>query len=83
MEAIVYTSLLVGTLGIIFFAIFFREPPRISKSIVVARIVMDSQSFFFPIFLWSLLLSATIYFIYVGFGPPSKEIRDPFEEHED
>jgi photosystem II PsbT protein len=34
MEAIVYTSLLVGTLGIIFFAIFFREPPRIAKLIL-------------------------------------------------
>jgi photosystem II PsbT protein len=31
MEALVYTFLLVGTLGIIFFAIFFREPPRIAK----------------------------------------------------
>jgi photosystem II CP47 chlorophyll apoprotein len=34
MEALVYTFLLVGTLGIIFFAIFFREPPRIVKSLV-------------------------------------------------
>jgi photosystem II PsbT protein len=31
MEALVYTLLLVGTLGVIFFAIFFREPPRIAK----------------------------------------------------
>jgi photosystem II PsbT protein len=31
MEALVYTFLLVGTLGIIFFSIFFREPPRILK----------------------------------------------------
>jgi len=31
MEAIVYTFLLVGTLGILFFAIFFREPPRNAK----------------------------------------------------
>nr|YP_007517062.1 photosystem II T protein [Euglena viridis]AFS18253.1 photosystem II T protein [Euglena viridis] len=31
MEALVYTFLLVGTLGVIFFAIFFREPPRIVK----------------------------------------------------
>jgi photosystem II PsbT protein len=31
MEAIIYTFLLVGTLGILFFAIFFREPPRIAK----------------------------------------------------
>nr|AXX76507.1 photosystem II protein T [Dipteris conjugata] len=29
MEALVYTFLPVATLGIIFFAIFFREPPRI------------------------------------------------------
>jgi photosystem II PsbT protein len=34
MEALVYTSLLVGTLGVIFFAIFFREPPRIIKSAI-------------------------------------------------
>ena len=31
MEALVYTFLLVGTLVIIFFAIFFREPQRIVK----------------------------------------------------
>nr|YP_009306380.1 photosystem II protein [Caulerpa cliftonii]AOP19284.1 photosystem II protein [Caulerpa cliftonii] len=31
MEALVYTLLLVSTLGIIFFAIFFREPPRIIR----------------------------------------------------
>ncbi|RYR79570.1 hypothetical protein Ahy_A01g004372 [Arachis hypogaea] len=29
MEALVYTFLLVSTLGIIFFAIFFREPPKV------------------------------------------------------
>ena len=27
--SIVYTFLLVSTLGIIFFAIFFREPPKV------------------------------------------------------
>ena len=31
MEDLVYTFLLVGTLGVLFFAIFFREPPRIAK----------------------------------------------------
>ncbi|APB33516.1 hypothetical protein GlitD10_1196 [Gloeomargarita lithophora Alchichica-D10] len=31
MEALTYTVLLVGVLGVIFFAIFFREPPRIDK----------------------------------------------------
>jgi len=43
---------------------------------------MDS-SFFFPLFLWSFLFSATIYSIYVGFGPPSERLRDPFKEHDD
>jgi photosystem II PsbT protein len=32
MEAFIYTFLLVRTIGVIFFAIFFREPPRIIKS---------------------------------------------------
>ena len=31
MEALVYTFLLIGTLGIIFFSIFFRDPPRMIK----------------------------------------------------
>ena len=44
---------------------------------------MESPAFFFVIFLWCLLLSATGYSIYVGFGPPSDKLRDPFEEHED
>jgi PsbN protein len=44
---------------------------------------MESPAFFFTIFLGCLLLSITGYSIYVGFGPPSKQLRDPFEEHED
>ena len=44
---------------------------------------MDSPAFFFTFFLWFLLLSATGYSVYVSFGPPSKKLRDPFEEHED
>jgi hypothetical protein len=43
----------------------------------------NSITFFFPLFFFSLLLSATVYSIYVGFGPPSKGLRDPFEEHQD
>ncbi len=31
MEALVYVFLLVITLGLLFFAIAFREPPRINK----------------------------------------------------
>jgi hypothetical protein len=44
---------------------------------------MGNLAFFLPLFLWSLLLSVTVYSIYVGFGPPSESLRDPFEEHED
>jgi PsbN protein len=44
---------------------------------------MQNPAFFFTIFLWSSVLSITAYAIYVGFGPPSKQLRDPFEEHED
>jgi photosystem II PsbT protein len=29
MEALVYTFLLIGTLLILFFAVFFRETPRV------------------------------------------------------
>jgi len=44
---------------------------------------MEFSAFFFTVFLWTSVLSLTGYAIYVGFGPPSKELRDPFEEHED
>jgi PsbN protein len=35
------------------------------------------------IFVACLLLGVTAYSIYVAFGPASKDLRDPFEEHED
>jgi photosystem II PsbT protein len=31
MEALVYAFLLIGTLSVIFFAVFFRETPRIIR----------------------------------------------------
>lgn len=31
MESLIYVFLLIVTLGVLFFAIAFREPPRISK----------------------------------------------------
>jgi PsbN protein len=46
-------------------------------------IIMESTAFFFCHFVWCFLLSITGYSLYVGFGPPSKQLRDPFEEHED
>jgi PsbN protein len=44
---------------------------------------MDSPAFFSTVFIACLLLSITGYSIYVGFGPPSQDLRDPFQEHED
>jgi PsbN protein len=35
------------------------------------------------IFISSFLLGITGYSIYTAFGPPSKDLRDPFEEHEE
>nr|YP_010728916.1 photosystem II protein N [Lithothamnion corallioides]WEA77037.1 photosystem II protein N [Lithothamnion corallioides] len=35
------------------------------------------------IFISSLLLGITGYSVYVAFGPISKDLRDPFEEHEE
>jgi PsbN protein len=35
------------------------------------------------IFISGLLLGITAYAIYTAFGPVSKNLRDPFEEHED
>lgn len=44
---------------------------------------MELLSFLSTIFIGCALLSITLYSIYVGFGPTSKNLRDPFEEHED
>jgi len=35
------------------------------------------------IFILSLLLGITGYSIYIAFGPSSKGLRDPFDEHEE
>ncbi|WP_414529230.1 photosystem II reaction center protein PsbN [Nodularia chucula] len=29
------------------------------------------------------LVAVTAYAIYISFGPPSKQLADPFEDHED
>lgn len=45
--------------------------------------IMESSAFFIATLIACLLLSITSYSLYVGFGPPSQKLRDPFEEHED
>lgn len=44
---------------------------------------MESLSFFSTIFISCMLVTMTLYSIYLGFGPKSQDLRDPFEEHED
>nr|YP_009540989.1 photosystem II N protein [Discoplastis spathirhyncha]AYQ93518.1 photosystem II N protein [Discoplastis spathirhyncha] len=43
---------------------------------------MELVSFFSTIFITCALISITGFSIYIGFGPTSKKLRDPFEEHE-
>jgi PsbN protein len=35
------------------------------------------------VFIVCVLLGVVAYSIYVAFGPPASNLRDPFEEHED
>nr|YP_009540872.1 photosystem II N protein [Phacus inflexus]AYQ93335.1 photosystem II N protein [Phacus inflexus] len=44
---------------------------------------MENISFFSTIFISCVLITITAYSIFIGFGPESKNLRDPFEEHED
>jgi PsbN protein len=46
------------------------------------RIFMETATIL-VIFVSSLLVGVTAYSIYTAFGPASKNLRDPFEEHED
>lgn len=66
----------------------FAPPPYLpdtnpTPSIFFNNFDMETPAFIYAIFLWFLLISVTGYSIYVGFGPPSKELKDPFEDHED
>nr|NP_050879.1 photosystem II protein N [Nephroselmis olivacea]Q9TKW6.1 RecName: Full=Protein PsbN [Nephroselmis olivacea]AAD54850.1 N protein of photosystem II [Nephroselmis olivacea] len=44
---------------------------------------METPALVATVFVSCLVLSITGYSLYIGFGPPSKELRDPFDEHED
>lgn len=44
---------------------------------------MENITLFATYFISCFLISITSYTIYTGFGPNSKNLRDPFEEHED
>nr|YP_009519042.1 photosystem II protein N [Callipsygma wilsonis]AYC65040.1 photosystem II protein N [Callipsygma wilsonis] len=40
---------------------------------------MRNPALFITIFLFSILVSFTVYSIFRGFGPLSKKLRDPFD----
>jgi hypothetical protein len=41
---------------------------------------MEKEGLFLAVFLSSLLLTLTAYSIYIGFGPSSTVLKDPFED---
>ena len=43
---------------------------------------MDTATVFI-ISIGAALLAVTVYALYISFGPPSIELADPFEDHED
>ena len=49
----------------------------------LTNIFMDFSALFSAVFISCFVLSLTVYSVYLGFGPGSEELRDPFEEHED
>ena len=53
-----------------------------TKSLIIVLDNMETATII-VIFVSSLLLGITAYSVYTAFGPVSKNLRDPFEEHED
>ena len=53
------------------------------KTLIIIDIYIMETATIIVIFVSSLLLGITAYSIYTAFGPTSKNLRDPFEEHED
>jgi PsbN protein len=53
-----------------------------TKTLIIILYNMETATII-VIFVSSLLLGITAYSIYTAFGPTSKNLRDPFEEHED
>ena len=53
-----------------------------TKTLIIVLYNMETATII-VIFVSTLLLGITVYSIYTAFGPTSKNLRDPFEEHED
>jgi PsbN protein len=45
--------------------------------------VMDTTATSFGMTVAAIIVAMTAYAIYTAFGPPSKQLTDPFDDHED
>ena len=74
-------------IGLLFAALFISGVTvYLTTPFDIARIVNEAifeTATILIIFVSSLLLGITSYSIFTAFGPASKNLRDPFEEHED
>lgn len=46
-------------------------------------LLQDNPALSLGVALCTILIGITAYGIYIAFGPPSTELSDPFEDHED
>ena len=44
---------------------------------------MESTTLMFAVGLGAIVIGLTGFSVYTAFGPPSKKLADPFDEHED
>lgn len=44
---------------------------------------MDNSALMFAIAIGSAVVAMTGFAIYTAFGPPSKQLADPFDDHDD
>ncbi len=57
-----------------------RKSGKIKFNSFIYRLIMETANVLI-IFIASLLLGVTGYSMYTAFGPGSKGLRDPFEDH--
>ena len=74
----------------IFNFIYFNKFSYLSQYYIRIRVsfkekiqLMDNTATIFGFSIVAILVAITGYSIYTAFGPPSAELGDPFEDHED
>jgi PsbN protein len=45
--------------------------------------LMDTSATSLAVTFAAIIVSMTAYAVYTAFGPPSKQLTDPFDDHED